>query len=183
MGNPLLDRRSPKELAANKQVIDFSIKIGDFRQLAAIVQGDLDTLDADKLPPDWREKQVTGRLRFGFADAQDALPRLEGDVAATIDAVCQRCLEPMGLPLAVELNLLFADGDDAVDDDRFEIWELEEERFRPIDLVEEALIMALPLAALHETGEACREVDKEESGDADMIRPFAALKSQMEQDN
>ena len=30
MGNPLLDRRSPKELAASEQVIDFSMKISDF---------------------------------------------------------------------------------------------------------------------------------------------------------
>ena len=85
--------------------------------------------------------------------------------------------------MAVELRLLFADGEDTPADDRFEVWELEEERFRPIDLVEEALIMALPLSAMHDNSEACRTVDEKPSDEDEMTRPFAALKSQMEQDD
>ncbi|NIL92977.1 MAG: hypothetical protein GTO71_00705 [Woeseiaceae bacterium] len=182
MGNPLRDRRTPKELAASRQVIDFAIKITDLEQLTAIVEGDLETLDPDKLPSGWRETQATGQLRFGFADAQEALPQLEGEVSATIDVVCQRCLEPLSLPLAVELKLLFA-ADEAVDGgDDFEVWELDEESIRPLDVVEEALIMALPLAAMHDN-EKCRSPDEAEAGESVTIRPFAALKSQMEKEN
>jgi uncharacterized protein len=184
MGNPLRDRRTPHEFAASGQVIDLKVKINDFEKLAAIVQGDLETLSPAKIPPGWRDRPVTGRLEFGFADAQQGLPMLEGAVSATIDVVCQRCLGPMELAIAVPLKLLFADDENlVVDAGDFEIWELEEETMRPLDLVEESLIMALPLAALHEGETSCRVRRVDEQVAEDTVRPFAALKAQMDTDN
>ena len=185
MGNPLRDRRTPQELAASGQVIEISEKIGSFERLAEIVGGDLKTLDPDKLPPDWRDAVVEGQLSFGFADAQQGLPALKGMVAVTIDAVCQRCLEPMQLPLGAELRLLFTDAEiDAGYSEEFEVWEMEEERLRPLDLVEEVLIMSMPISALHVDDAVCVEPDTdEEASEQGTTRPFADLKSQMENDN
>jgi uncharacterized protein len=183
MGNPLQDRRTPQELAASRQVIEFKGKLSDFARLEGIVESDLDALDPDKLPPGWRESEICGQLSFGFADAQNGLPRVEGEVNAAVDAVCQRCLEPLKVPLSVELRLLFAGEDPGeAGDEGFEVWELEEETVRPLDLVEEALIMAMPLAAMHEDDE-CHGPDIEDSGAGEKIRPFAALKAQMESKN
>ena len=190
MGNPLRDRRTPSELAASGQVIEFQCKIRDFSRLAAIVRADLETLDAGKVPADWQDGAVRGRLAFGFADAQGGLqaqgrwPALEGDVTATIDAVCQRCLEPMRLPLAAELRLLFAaEADAAMASEGFEVWELEGDRLRPLDLVEEALIMALPLSVRHVDDVACQEPAAAAEERGETIRPFADLRAQMEQDD
>ena len=185
MVNPLRDRRTPRELAASGQVIEISEKISSFGRLAKIVRGDLETLDPDKLPPDWRDAVVEAQLSFGFADAQQRFPALEGTVAVTIDAVCQRCLEPMQLPLAAELRLLFTDAEnDAGHTEEFEVWEMEEERLRPLDLVEEVLIMSMPISALHVDDAVCVEPDTdEEASEKGTIRPFADLKSQMENEN
>ena len=184
MGNLLRDRRTPLEFAASRQVIEFSEKIGEFGRLAAIVEGDLATLDPDRLPSGWREMEISGRLSFGFADAQNGLPKAEGEVGGTIDMVCQRCLEPLKLPLSVELKLLFsASASTAGDDDGFDVWELEEETLRPLDVVEEALIMAMPLAAMHDEEDGCHGPDAADAGAGEKIRPFAALKAQMENDN
>lgn len=189
MGNLLRDRRAPSELAVSGQVIEFREKINDFSRLAAIVEGDLETLDAARMPPDWRDAAISGRLTFGFADAQSglgaegAVPMLQGRVAATLDAVCQRCLEPFQLPLAAELRLLFAeDASAGIAGDGFEVWELEEDKLRLLDLVEEALIMALPLAAMHVDDTVCHEPGALEEKPGKKLRPFADLKSQMEQD-
>ena len=183
MGNPLRDRRTPQELAVSGQVIEIAEKVGDFSELSRIVGADLDALDPDKLPPDWRDADVVGQLRFGFADAQDRLPALEGEVSATVDAVCQRCLEPMKQPLAVDMRLLFAEaGPDAVEDG-YEVWEMDEERLRPLDLVEEVLIMAMPLATLHESDAACAKIESPEETPGTTTRPFADLKSQMDKDD
>jgi len=184
MGNPLRDRRTPSELAASGQVIDFSEKINNFVELAKIVQSDLDSLDPAGLPADWRDTDVAGRLSFGFADAQNSRPSLRGRVTATIDAVCQRCLEAFKLALDVELRFVF-DGEEstAADTAGYEIWELEENTFRPLDLVEEALIMAMPLVAMHVDSETCHGPMEIEQRPNEKLRPFAALKSQMEQDN
>ncbi len=184
MGNPLRDRRTPQEFAASSQVIDFECEIGDFERLAKIVESDLSALEADRIPAGWRERKISGQLGFGFADAQQGLPRLEGRVSATVDAVCQRCLEPFELELSVDLKLLFGgEESQAAEESGFEFWELEEETMRPLDIVDEALVMAMPLAVLHEDSETCMAPDDVVDEGRDTIRPFAALKSQMEKDN
>jgi uncharacterized metal-binding protein YceD (DUF177 family) len=183
MGNPLRDRRTPQEFAASRQIIDFESKIDDFERLAEIVETDLSALEADRIPAGWRERQISGQLSFGFADAQQGLPQLEGRVTATVDAVCQRCLEPFELELAVNLKLLFGGEGSEADESDFEFWELEEETLRPLDIVDEALVMAVPLAVVHEDDETCMAPDDVVDEGRDTIRPFAALKSQMEKDN
>ena len=184
MGNPLRERRTPSDWAASGQVIEIAEKISDFGRLAEIVGGDLETLDPEMRPPDWRDAPVTGELCFGFADAQEGVPALQGSVAATIDAVCQRCLQPFRLALKVELRLLFvASADDGVDTDGYEVWELDEDRLRPLDLVEEALVMAMPLAAMHVDDAACTGLAGEAVAESTTTRPFASLRAQMEDEN
>jgi len=184
MGNPLQDRRTPQDFAASGQVIEISEKIGSFEKLAGIVEADLGALEPDKLPRDWRELPVAGQLGFGFVDAQRGVPALEGQVVATINAVCQRCLEPFRLPLEVELRLLFSGDQSAGDDDNgYEVWELQEDELCPADLIEEALIMAMPFSAKHADNAQCVAADKNEEGKGETARPFANLKSQMDEEN
>ena len=179
MGNPLRDRRTPREFAASGQSIDFDDKIGDFERLAGIVEADLSALDAEKVPRGWRDRTVAGHLSFGFADAQQGLPTLEGSIAATVDAVCQRCLEPMVVSLCAEMKYLLADGEY----DDYEVWELEESTLRPIDIVDEALVMAIPMSVLHVYSKDCRRMTASQEPAEDKIRPFAALRAQMDEEN
>jgi uncharacterized metal-binding protein YceD (DUF177 family) len=185
MGKPLHERRTAAEWSAASQVIEIADKIGNFEQLASVVEEDLFTLDADKIPADWRDTQVTGRLEFGFADAQQQLPRVRCRVAANVAAVCQRCLEPFRLPLEAEANLLLLEMEQDVDGyDDHEVWELEERFLRPLDIVDELLIMALPFSAMHTESAACKALSAEAEDSAEeMTTPFAALREQMAQDN
>jgi len=181
MGNPLRDRRTPSELAASGQVIEIEEKITNFERLAGIVEADLLTLDPDKLPSDWRDTVVAGRLGFSFSDTHNSVPALHGEVEVTIDAVCQRCLEPFRLPLAAELRLLFVEKNAAtVKVDGYEKWELAEEKLRPLDLVEEALIMAMPFAAMHANDESCNKPEEVIDEPGGKVQPFATLRSQMD---
>jgi uncharacterized metal-binding protein YceD (DUF177 family) len=183
MGNPLRDRRPLAELAEQGQVIEITEKVGDFEQLAGIVAADLAVLDPDKLPHGWRDSAVTGRLAFGYMDAQQQVAVLEGRVAATVDAVCQRCLEPFPLALESELHLRpVTSGDKVPADDGFDVWELDDDRVCPADIVEEALIMAMPLAAMHESAEGCITLDTAENDVPQTTRPFAKLKAQLDED-
>ena len=185
MGNPLRDRRTPSELAECGQVIEIERKIKDFPQLAAIVQADLAALDADRLPAGSRNAPVSGRLEFGFGDAQNRLPVLDGRVAVTFDAVCQRCLGPFRCSLDVPLRLMF--GVAAMSSDvagNYELWDLAGDTLRPLDVVDESLVMALPLAAKHQNDPSCIAPEGGAAEPADVkIRPFAALRSQMDTDD
>jgi uncharacterized metal-binding protein YceD (DUF177 family) len=165
MDNLLRDRHTPAELTE-------------------IVRKDLETLNADKLPLDWRESPVAGQLSFGFADAQDGLPTVAGQVGVTVPATCQRCLGVVEVPLEVELRLILGgDVANAADDEHYDIWELDEDTLRPLDLLEEALIMAIPLAAMHVDGAVCKQAAEIAEAVTETTRPFAMLKSQMEQED
>ncbi len=179
MGDPLRQRRSPSDWAASGQVIEINEKLHNFKRLAGTVEADLRALDPDRLPAGWRDVPVTGRLSFGFADAQQAVPMLEGHVAVTVDAVCQRCLEPFRQRLDAELGVVLVADESLAGDAGFEVWELEGDSLQPLEVVDEALLMALPLVARHADDGVCR--DAAVSGDmaAETVRPFANLKSQM----
>jgi len=182
MDNLLRDRFTPAELAASGQVIEIAGKLADLEQLTEIVRQDLETLNADKLPPDWRESPVAGQLSFGFAGAQDGLPTLTGQVGVTVPATCQRCLGVVEIPLEVELRLILGgDVENAADDEHYDIWELDEDELRPLDLLEEALIMAIPIAAMHIDDAVCKPPAAIAEEVKETTRPFAMLKSQMEQ--
>ena len=62
----------------------------------------------------------------------------------------------------------------------YEIWEVEGDTIRPIDIVEEALIMAMPLSAVHPASEMCGPLAENVADDnRKTVRPFADLRSQM----
>ena len=183
MGNPLRVRRPVAELAAKGQVIEIAEKLSNFKRLEGIVEADLATLDPDKIPHDWRDSRVTGRLEFGFADAQMQVASLEGEVTVALDAVCQRCLEPFRYTLSVELRLLPTTVSQGVPVGAdFDVWELDEEVICPADIVEEALIMAMPLSARHQNAEACGGYEPAGEQVVQTSRPFASLREQLDQD-
>ncbi len=181
MANPLLDRVLPEELAERGQVFEFEGKVEDFRRLIEIVEADLKSVAVQFRPREWRAAPVNIRLGFGWADARREIPTLEGEISTDIVAVCQRCLEPFELPLRTTLKMLLLKTADATAlQDEFEIWEVEGDEIRPLDIVEEALIMALPLSAVHPSRDLCGPLAENVTDEnKETVRPFADLRSQM----
>jgi len=180
MDDPLRDRRSVKELAKIRQVVEISEKIGNFDGLSTTIEADLAALPRADTPTNWREKHVSGRLSFGFADAHSGVATLEGNLEAGIAAVCQRCLSAFEWRLTTELKLQFVAPNDVVEDrEGYELWELDDEAVRPSDIVDEALIMAMPLSARHEESAQCVAIASVENGEK-MTTPFASLRTQMD---
>jgi len=70
-----------------------------------------------------------------------------------------------------------------------EVWELDEAMLRPLDIVEELLIMAMPFSAMHDNMADCKAFMSDDgstdavsdTGAEDLVKPFAALRSQMTQ--
>lgn len=181
MSNPLLDRSSPEELASFGQVVEAEEELRNFSRLAGVVGADLSSLPVAEVPGEWRQTPVKIRLRFSLPVAGRPLVALEGRVAASVPAVCQRCLGAMELVLEEELKLLLVPpGETAGTAGDFEVWELDEATIRPLDILEEALIMAMPLSALHGPGENCdAPAEAEPTVSEETNRPFAGLRSQI----
>jgi uncharacterized metal-binding protein YceD (DUF177 family) len=182
MRNPLLDRSSPAELANVGQVVEKQVQLQTFAHLTEVVAADLSSLAEDEAPQKWRHAPVAIRLAFGWADGGRRLPTARGRVTARVPAVCQRCLGLLELTLDVELALLLAGPNEVADaTDDYEIWEIDEPTIRPLDILEEALIMSMPTSALHGPGEGCDPPSEGLPTDGmDTVRPFADLRSRID---
>lgn len=126
------------------------------------------------------------RVRLAFYVDDAGQPMAEGEIAADLTLVCQRCLEPVTLPVVSRLHaaLVSSDAEAARLQSRCDILLVEEEdRLTLLDLVEDELLLALPLVPMHATLEACAPAAREAlsgsdpaAGTAERPNPFAALK-------
>ena len=178
MDDPLRDRSFLTDLAARSQVIEISEKIASFERLAEAIETDIAALDAAARTVNWRESAVTGRLIFGFADDSERVATLAGHVEARVAAVCQRCLALFDWPLRTEFRLQFGTPGMAIRDD-YELWELSDSLVCPMEIVDEALIMAMPLSARHEDSAHCVELPQRD--DENLATPFASLRAQIDE--
>lgn len=188
MVSAMLERKSPREFAALSQVIECQGKIEDFGRMVELIESELKRFRDDDIPQKWRQAPVNISIRFGWARGLPDVASLTGRVSASVTVVCQRCLEPFDLSLTTDLNLLLsAAGDDAIESTEFEVWEFDDDVVSPADIVEEALIMAMPLSPRHTSRDQCSGLSDgrwSDSGgpdkglpDDEMLRPFADLKS------
>jgi len=182
MVSQLLDSVLPQRLAKRRQVIDCKVKIEDFERLTEILSSDLAVLSEAERPVNWRQTAVNVRLSFDFSSSGRGVPMLVGEVSTTLHAVCQRCLGLCSLPLKAAMRYLLVPVDaDPAGTEKEDIWELAEKTMRPIDVVEEVLIMAIPMPVMHESADECGPLLQEFSPTAnDMTRPFADLKAQLQ---
>lgn len=181
MVNPLLERAPPEAFAERGQIIEKNEKLELFPRLSEVVGGDLQRLAGESMPAGWRQSPVAIRLAFGWADTEHGLPVLDGYAAAGVPAICQRCLEPFELTLETRLRLLFTGPGRSVDASLdYEVWELDDSLLRPLDVVDEALVMAMPLAGMHASEEDCGPLAAKAAIEKQaQARPFADLRAQM----
>ena len=181
MASPLLDRRSPAELAESGQVFELKGQIDDFDRLQEAVESLLSGLPEAEKPDGWKQRPVEIRIRFGWWEATAGVPALTGRVSAVVPLVCQRCLAPYDTELAAELRLLIAEPGQAIaDPGSWEVWEWDEQSDRPLDMVDETLVMAIPFAPMHPDDAGCAAKENEPAGEKqDLVRPFADLRALM----
>ncbi len=176
------DAYALNELADSQQVFDISLKIKDFPRLTEAVEREMDALEPAERPPSWVDLPVSGKIGFGYADERSGSVSAELAVSAEVPVVCQRCLELFEFELETAAALLFAqdgaDGDGVAVREGYESWELNDDRVRPAELVDEALVMAMPFAAKHQE-DRCGASFAPDEEERNTTRPFADLKALM----
>jgi uncharacterized protein len=87
---------------------------------------------------------------------------VELEYAATVELTCQRCLEEFAYPVRarVEMALVESETGESVPEG-YEALVVEQGRLRPIDVVEDELIMALPLVPRHARSDDCGPLGRE----------------------
>lgn len=146
----------------------------------ASLEGDLEISSMRRLAP----LLVTDRgaahysLVFGL-DAQSR-PTVFGRVGASLEVICQRCLEPMTAALDVEvrLGIVRSESEAVALGDDVEPLLMEDETVSLLGMVEDEIILALPAAPLHPAGACLPPVDMNRVPAAESAaddNPFAGL--------
>ncbi len=127
------------------------------------------------------EGAVGIELQFGIDEQGTFYAR--GHLSTQIQMTCQRCMKPVTLPIEADVALVFVSGDDqarnlAPDYDPYMVGN---DAVTLAELVEDELILALPIVALHEdkTCEPILERLHTEADQSDQTQvkpnPFAVL--------
>ncbi len=170
------DRLDVEAFAKAGARIDQTLPLGSMPRLCESVAA---PVDAEHEPVTWSALGVWSRAP---GDAQ-AHARIHLQAHPRVWMTCQRCLQPVAVSLPVDRTLCFVDGEDEaarLDDERDDEDVLALSRaFDLLALLEDELIMALPLVPRHE---ACPQALPwsadgvvEEAVTAAPAHPFAVL--------
>ena len=124
------------------------------------------------------EGYITAKLEFGHSVG---FACLTGKVSAQLLVECQRCLKPMQTEVAgsFKFALVSSEEEFALLPEEFDPYLLEGDEQSVIELIEDELLLALPMVIVHD--KACSEfMTKQEKmikAEKAASHPFAALKS------
>lgn len=137
------------------------------------------------------DENGTVYVELAFDMSDTGLKLITGMLKANVTVTCQRCLEPLGIELRDDIRLaLLQDeaGIDALDKD-FDPWICPEPKLRLAEVIEEQLMLCLPIVSSHDTAECSSRLDyvagetvPESTVKNGTVNPFAVLKSLKESD-
>lgn len=122
-------------------------------------------------------------LEFGVDEG--GVPRITGTVNAILPLKCQRCMEAMELPIATHTQLGIVSSRAAAQQlpERYDPLVLTDDEITVANIVEDELILALPLVAMHDSKECPQgnafltqnEKGQEDASISQRENPFAVL--------
>ena len=123
---------------------------------------------------------VVGRniaVTFEFLRSGFDVPMLAGHLQTSLELECQRCLKPLEFPMELDFRLLIDASDELLSQSSEDTLYSDDGYIDIAEVVEDELILAIPLVAMHEDT-ACNENwrDSELPAEAPMKEnPFAVL--------
>ena len=162
MSERLPERIEPLSLAETGRTLCGIVSVAAMRRLAPLLA----------VP----EGELAVDLRFGI-DA-DRIHTLTGTVRGRLQLVCQRCLGPMELPVDLEISLGMVR--DAAEGERlpprYEALMVAAEPMTLAEIVEDELLLAMPIVALHQDAARCSVPERyRRTAAAERKNPFAVL--------
>ncbi len=97
---------------------------------------------------------------------QERVRTVSGSAQCNVDVTCQRCLEPVTVPVEANIHLAVVWDEDAAKNlpKRFDPWIAEEGQNNLYEIIEEELLLNLPMVSYHE--HECMEAKAFSAGEA-----------------
>jgi uncharacterized protein len=165
--------RLPKYMDARKiflqrEQVSGLLEIGDLRRLRGLLADDIG--------------RVYVELSFLLDDSGKRI--IKGKVKATLSVICQRCLEKFEILVGDNISLGVIESEDAALglDSTLDPWICSDYKLSLLDLVEEQLILCLPIVNHHEDADCVNSIDYQanvnaKEGDSAKDSPFAVLRT------
>jgi len=156
---------------AQKAKIGFELKgkwpIKQLKRLNEVLMSDQGELDVE--------------LTF---DRAGPIPFIEGHITAELQLKCQRCMQAMPHPVDIRFKLGLVLNDEHIEKlpDDFEPYMLEDDNNHLPDMLEDELLLALPLVAMHEfdCSDYLQQQDSDQQNEVEKVEekenPFSVLK-------
>lgn len=115
-------------------------------------------------------------LKFEFTRNEFDIPMIVGQLETCLELECQRCLGRMELPIEQDFRLMIDASDELVRESSVDTLYSDDGYIDIVEVIEDELILAIPLVALHED-RSCNEhwrASTEESAAGE--NPFAVLR-------
>jgi uncharacterized protein len=148
---------------------------------AAELERELELRDLPRLQEAGALQGTRAHARLRFAEFERA-PTVEAQVTGTVVMTCQRCLRPVDCPVDEQASIAVVASERVEVPGGYEPMICDPERLPVPDLVEEQVLLALPLVPMHEDPQQCGKsaggkVDRQVERPAeDRQRPFANLR-------
>ena len=116
-------------------------------------------------------------LSFEFLRSEYDIPMLAGHLQTSLELECQRCLQPLEVPMDLEFSLLIDANDEIVRHSSQDTLYSEDGYINIAEVVEDELILAIPLVAMHEDTR-CNSNWQDSASTAETAKsenPFAVL--------
>jgi uncharacterized protein len=116
-------------------------------------------------------------VTFEFVRDEYDIPMIKGQLRTSLELECQRCLQSLDMPLELEFELMIDASDELLRDSSLDTIYSDDGFIDVFEVIEDELILAAPLVALHEDS-SCNEhwqASASEPEAAAKENPFAVL--------
>jgi len=169
----MVNARLPKYMDARKiflqrEKVSGLLEIGDLSRLRGLLADDIG--------------KVYVELNFFLDDAGKRI--VKGKVKANLSVICQRCLEKFEILVGDNISLAVIESEDLALglDSKLDPWVCSDYKLSLLELVEEQLILCLPIVNHHEDSDCVNTIDYQASvsakeGDSAKDSTFAMLRT------
>jgi uncharacterized protein len=135
------------------------LRINPFRlaEEGTCLEGTLPMAHMSRLSEASASREGEAKVRLNFMQDERGLDMVMGEVRALLEMQCQRCLEPVAKTIDWRFRLVIAHSDAEALRLQAEhgILEVQDETVLTRDLIEDELLLSLPLASMHDDPQMC----------------------------
>lgn len=157
MSGPPVNKRIPRRVAARK-----------FAHQGVVLEGQIAGSELGRLGQAVQSAAAPIEAELHFAIDESGFRTLSGHVHTTINAICQRCMQPMPVELESQLSVAMVSSDDEARQlpKQLEPWLIDRDEVEAdlYAVIEDELLLALPMVLYHD--HSCIDDELYSSGEA-----------------